>query len=118
MALVTLSEYAAAHGLRINNVRTARNRGKFATAVKQHGVWLVDDADPFYSDTARGHGQGERDDMIRRYAACGDDPQAFGACLDAVPAQVRDALPAQDVAAIVDALHHMYTAGYADGQAA
>lgn len=56
--------------------------------------------------------------MIRRYAACGDDPQAFGACLDAVPAQVRDALPAQDVAAIVDALHHMYTAGYADGQAA
>ncbi len=118
MALVTLSEYAAAHGLRINNVRTARNRGKFTTAVKQHGVWLVDENEPFYSNTGGGHGHGERDDMIRRYAACGDDPQAFALCLDTVPAQVRDALPAQDVAAIVDALHHMYTSGYVDGQAA
>lgn len=126
MALVTLAEYAQLHNLRINNVRTARTRGRFATAVKQHGVWMVDDAEPWYMDRERDWfdpiesaslDSGERAAydrtlMIRHYARCGEYHETFNSCLESIPQRVRDALPVQDVAALVDAIHDSYEQGY------
>lgn len=128
MALVTLSEYAQAHDLPVSNVRTARYRGKFHTAVKQHNIWFVDDGEPWYTERRRDwhtdeakHLTGtEPDDMdrwltIRQYAQCGKDADTFRTCLYMIPAALRDTLPAQQVAALVDAVSASYERGYNAG---
>lgn len=130
MALVSLSEYANAHGLKVTNVRTAQRRGKLLTAVKRHGVWMVDEAEPWYmerhkdwyTDEADGLPEGEMDAydrvlMIRHYAQCGQYGETFAKCLGEIPADVREALPAQQVAALVDAIHDSYELGYRAGMA-
>ena len=130
MAVVSLSEYATAHGLKVTNVRTAQRRGKLLTAVKRHGVWMVDEAEPWYmerrkdwyTNEADGLTEGEMDAydrvlMIRHYAQCGQYGETFAKCLDRVPADVQEALPAQQVAALVDAIHDSYERGYRAGTA-
>lgn len=125
MALITLTEYAEAHGLKITNVRTARQRGKLLTAVKRHGVWMVDESEPWWrercTDKAKEAGDAgpaavDRVLMIRRHARCGEDEAIFDRCLGAVPAEVREALPARQVAALVDAIHDSYEHGYRAGR--
>lgn len=128
MALVTLKEYAALHDLKVTNVRTAQRRGKMPTAVKQHGVWMVDESEPWYrarrkdwyTDEAKGLTGNEIDAydrilMIRHYAQCGQYLGTFHTCLDMIPADVREALPAQQVAVLVDAIHDSYECGYQAG---
>lgn len=130
MALVSLSEYANAHGLKVTNVRTAQRRGKLLTAVKQHGVWMVDEAEPWYmerrkdwyTNDADGLTDGEMDAydrvlMIRHYAQCGQYGETFAKCLDMIPTDVQEALPAQQVAALVDAIRDAYERGYRAGMA-
>lgn len=129
MALVTLSEYAAAHGLKITNVRSARQRGKMTTAVKRHNVWMVDDAEPWWRDRRKewydhdvakvlGDAELDANDVIltiKHYARCGEFGETFAKCLEMIPGEVREVLPAQEVAAIVDAIHDSYEAGYRAG---
>lgn len=130
MALVSLSEYANAHGLKVTNVRTAQRRGKLLTAVKRHGVWMVDEAEPWYmerrkdwyTNEADGLTEGEMDAydrvlMIRHYAQCGQYQDTFNTCLSLVPEDVQEALAAQQVAALVDAIHDSYERGYRAGMA-
>lgn len=130
MALVSLSEYAAIHGLKVTNVRTAQRRGKLLTAVKRHGVWMVDEAEPWYmerrkdwyTNEAKALSEGEMDAydrvlMIRHYAQCGKYQNTFNTCLALVPEDVQEALPAQQVAALVDAIHDSYERGYRAGTA-
>jgi hypothetical protein len=130
MALVSLSEYANAHGLKVTNVRTAQRRGKLLTAVKRHGVWMVDEAEPWYMErrkdwytdeadvlTADEIGVLDRVLMIRHYAQCGEYGETFAKCLGEIPTDVREALPAQQVAALVDAIHDSYERGYRAGMA-
>lgn len=130
MALVSLSEYANAHGLKVTNVRTAQRRGKLLTAVKQHGVWMVDEAEPWYTERrkdwyaneADGLTDGEMDAydrvlMIRHYAQCGQYQDTFNTCLSLVPEDVQEALAARQVAALVDAIHDSYESGYRAGTA-
>ena len=128
MAMVTLGEYAKLHGLQVTNVRTAQRRGKLLTSVKRHGVWMVDEAEPWYrdrhkdwyTDEAKNLPTDEIDAydrvlMIRHYAQCGQYPSTFRTCLDMIPDDVRDALPAQQVAALVDVIHDSYETGYRAG---
>lgn len=129
MALVTLSEYAAAHGLKVANVRSARQRGKMTTAVKRHNVWMVDDAEPWWRDRRREWYDSDvakvlvaeefdANDVvltIKHYARCGEFGETFAKCLGMIPDEVREALPAQQVAALVDAIHDSYEAGYRTG---
>ena len=130
MALVSLSEYANVHGLKVTNVRTAQRRGKMLTAVKRHGVWMVDEAEPWYMErrkdwytdeadvlTADEIGVLDRVLMIRHYAQCGEYGETFAKCLGEIPTDVREALPAQQVAALVDAIHDSYERGYRAGMA-
>ena len=130
MALVSLSEYANAHGLKVTNVRTAQRRGKLLTAVKRHGVWMVDEAEPWYMERRKDWytneadvlTEGEMDAydrvlMIRHYARCGEYGETFAKCLDRIPTDVQEALPAQQVAALVDAIHDSYELGYRAGTA-
>ena len=128
MAMVTLGEYAKLHGLKVTNVRTAQRRGRLLTSVKRHGVWMVDEAEPWYrdrhndwyTDEAKNLPTDEIDAydrvlMIRHYAQCGQYPSTFRTCLDMIPDDVRDALPAQQVAALVDVIHDSYETGYRAG---
>lgn len=128
MALVTLNEYAEAHGLKVSNVRSARQRGKMPTAVKRHGVWMVDEAEPWwrerrkdwYTDEAKAMTGAELDTtdrvlMIRHYARCGQYGGTFARCFGMIPDEVREALPAQEIAALVDAIHDSYEDGYRSG---
>lgn len=128
MTLVTLNEYAEAHGLKVSNVRSARQRGKMTTAVKRHGVWMVEEAEPWWRDrrktwytdeakclTAAELDANDRVLMIKHYARCGQYGETFDRCLESIPADASEALPAQQVAAIVDAIHDAYEAGYRAG---
>ncbi|MEF2736056.1 MAG: hypothetical protein U0N15_02365 [Bifidobacterium choerinum] len=129
MALVTLNEYAEAHGLKVSNVRSARQRGKMPTAVKRHGVWMVDDAEPWWRERRKewydpevakvlGDAELDANDVIltiKHYAHCGKYGETFARCLGMIPDEVREALPAQQVAALVDAIHDSYEAGYRAG---
>ena len=130
MALVSLSEYANAHGLKVTNVRTAQRRGKLLTAVKRHGVWMVDEAEPWYmerrkdwyTNEADGLTEGEMDAydrvlMIRHYAQCGQYGETFAKCLDRIPGDGREAEQAQRVAGRGDAIHDAYERGYRAGTA-
>ena len=130
MAMVTLGEYAKLHGLKVTNVRTAQRRGRLLTSVKRHGVWMVDEAEPWYRDRHKDWYTDEAKNlpadeidvydrflMIRHYAQCGQYPSTFRTCLDMIPADVREALPAQQVAALVDAIHDSYETGYKAGMA-
>lgn len=129
MALVTLSEYARIHNLKTTTVRTAQRRGKFLTEVKRHGVWLVDDAEPWWKERTRAWFNADecdgldedtmkamdRYEMIRHYARCGRYDDTFNTCMDMIHGHVREALPVQDVAVLVDAVHDSYEVGYRNG---
>ena len=55
MTLISLTEYAERHGKDESTLRKAARDGKFATATKIAGHWLIDSDEPLVDRRTREH---------------------------------------------------------------
>ena len=50
MAMISLKEYAEAHGKAVRSVCALINRGRLNTAIKIGSYWAIDEDEPYPSD--------------------------------------------------------------------